>query len=351
MNASFTSSLPGTTVIFGPGARHGLAEALDELGTRRPFLVAQPHLADELTKQLSSRWAGSTSATAQHVPSNLVDEVSTAVELANADALVAAGGGSSIGLAKGIALASRLPIIAIPTSYAGSEMTSIWGVTREGKKTTGRDVHVRPKRVIYDPELLETLPSPMAAASGLNALAHSVESLYASNADPMTLVVAEESVRALGTHLEAVVTHNDEVARSGALVGSWLAGFCLDRVQMGVHHKLCHTLGGSFGMPHAEVHAVVLPYAVAFNAQAAPEAMARLRRALDTNDPAAAIYRLAERVGSPLSLERIGMKEEDLERAATIASEHPYANPRPVDHAGLNDLLRAAFAGQVPRST
>jgi maleylacetate reductase len=209
-----------------------------------------------------------------------------------ADCCVAVGGGSTVGLAKAIALTSGLPILAVPTTYAGSEMTPIWGLTAGGAKQTGRDARVLPRTVIYDPELTLGLPPRVAGPSGMNALAHCVEALYAPDTSPIVQLMAEEGIRALAAALPAIrVEPADLRARAGALYGAWLAGAALGTVSMGLHHKLCHTLGGSFGLPHAETHAVVLPYAAAYNRAAAPEAMSRAARALGATDAPGALFR------------------------------------------------------------
>jgi maleylacetate reductase len=267
-----------------------------------------------------------------------------------ADGLVAIGGGSTIGLAKAIALETGWPILAVPTTYAGSEMTSVWGITEGGVKRTGRDPKVRPRTVLYDPELVRDLPAKTAGPSGLNAVAHAMEALYARAVDPITALLAEESVRAIAAHLPGAVAGGVAAgdAQAGVLYGAWLAGVCLDRAAMGVHHKLCHVLGGTFGLPHAEVHAVILPHAAAFNHDAAPEAMRRLGRALGSDDPPRALFALGARVGAPRSLAAIGMNEGDLDRAAAVATESPYDNPRPVERAAIRALLADAFAGKEP---
>jgi maleylacetate reductase len=299
---------------------------------------------------LGARAAATLTSAVMHVPVELTVVARQAADNARADGLVAAGGGSAVGLAKAVARETGLPILAVPTTYSGSEMTSIWGVSEGGNKRTGRDARVRPRAVIYDPDLTRTLPPALAGTSGLNAVAHAMEALYARGVDPITQIMAEEGVRALGESLPRVAGgEGDEEARARALYGAWLAAVCLDRAGMGVHHKICHVLGGSFGMPHAAVHAVMLPYTAAFNRDAAPEAMRRLARALSAEDAPASLFDLARRVGAPGSLAALGMKEEDLDRAAALATASPYENPRPVDRAGIRALLGDAFAGAAPR--
>jgi maleylacetate reductase len=266
-----------------------------------------------------------------------------------ADGLIAAGGGSTLGLAKAIALETSLPIVAIPTTYAGSEVTPIYGLTSGGEKKTGKSYRVLPRTVIYDATLTLTLPATLSATSGLNAIAHAAEGLYAQDANPVMSIFAEEGVRALSQSLPTVCAQPDDLAaRETAQYGAWLCGTVLGNVGMALHHKLCHTLGGSFDLPHAETHAVVLPYAMAFNLPAAPQASERLARALGRDDPAAALYELARRLGAPASLAALGLKEADLDRAADIAMRAPYFNPRPLSERAIRHVLQLAFDGVRP---
>ena len=258
--------------------------------------------------------------------------------------------GSTTGLGKAIALDSELPLLAIPTTYAGSEMTSIYGLTEGAVKTTGRDARVLPRTVIYDPELTLTLPLGMSVTSGLNAIAHAAEGLYAHDGNPITALMAEEGLRAFAAALPMLARDpRDLDARGDALYGAWLCGCVLGAVAMGLHHKLCHTLGGSFNLPHAEVHAVILPHALAYNAAHAPGAMARIARALGVSDAARGVFDLATALGAPTSLRAIGMPADGLERAADLAATTPYPNPRPLERAALRALLQRAFDGAVPQ--
>ena len=246
-----------------------------------------------------------------------------------ADCCVAIGGGSTIGLAKAIARDSGLVIVAVPTTFAGSEMTPIWGLTEGGVKTIGRDACVLPKTVIYDPKLILRLPPAAAGISGINAMAHAVEALYVEYANPITSLMAEESLRALAASLPKIVA---------ALYGAWLAGTVGGSVGMALHHKLCHTLGGSFGLPHA----------AAYNAIAAPEAMARVARAIGTESAPTGLYDLARSVGAEMALSSFGMQEADLDRAAGLALSNPYYNPRPIEKSAIRALLDDAFHGRAP---
>ena len=349
----FTHEAHPARVVFGDGCRQRLAEEVDRLGLRRALLIASPRLGAEVGAILGTRAAVTIGGGVMHVPVEIAaSAIATATE-AGADGIVAVGGGSPIGLAKAVARDRGLPIVAVPTTYAGSEMTSIWGQTEGGQKRTGRDERVRPKTVLYDPELTDALPAELAAQSGLNAVAHAMEALYSPKRDPVIALLAEEAVAALARALPLVVADApapDRAARSDALYGAWLAGVCLDRATMGVHHKLAHVLGGSFGLPHAAVHAVILPYVAAFNRDAAPGAMRRLARALGAGvlEAPAALFALGRRLDVPASLAAIGMRRADLERAADLATQSSYDNPRPVDRPGVRALLEEAFAGLAP---
>ena len=252
---------------------------------------------------------------------------------------------------KAIALDSGLPIVAIPTTYAGSEMTPIYGITEAGLKKTGRDPRVLPRTVIYDPELSLSLPLDLTITSGLNAIAHAAEGLYAHDGNPITALTAEEGIRATAAALPRLFTNpRDVAARGDALYGAWLCGTVLGAVAMGLHHKLCHTLGGSFNLPHAEVHTVVLPHALAYNAPQAPRALARMAHALGAADAPRALQQLAARHGAPTSLRALGMPADGLDRAADLAVANPYPNPRPLERAALRALLQRAWDGAAPQA-
>jgi len=287
-----------------------------------------------------------------HVPIETAREAREQARALDADCAVAVGGGSTTGLGKAIALESSLPILAIPTTYAGSEMTPIYGLTEGGMKKTGRDACVLPRTVIYDVNLTLSLPPALSATSGMNAIAHAVEALYAQDANPIMSLLAQEGIRALASGLPGVVkAPRDLEARSQCLYGAWLCGAVLGSVGMALHHKLCHTLGGTFNLPHAETHTVVLPHAVAYNRAAAPEAMRAAARAVGAEDAALGLHALARSLGAPLALKDIGMREADLDRAAELATKSPYYNPRPVEYQALRSLLDDAYFGREPRAS
>jgi alcohol dehydrogenase class IV len=274
-----------------------------------------------------------------HVPIETAREARELARKLDADCAVAVGGGSTTGLGKAIALDSGLPILAIPTTYAGSEMTPIYGITEGGLKKTGRDAKVLPRTVIYDPELTLTLPVGLSITSGINAIAHAAEGLYSVDGNPVMDLMAEEGIRALGRALPAIrVNARDLEARGDALYGAWLCGIVLGNVGMALHHKLCHTLGGSFNLPHA----------LAYNAGAAPEAMRRITRALDGASAPQAVFDLAKDNGAPVALRDLGLQAADLDRACDIALQNQYPNPRPLERGAIRQLLQDAFEGKRP---
>ena len=339
-------------VVFGAGSRSQLPAELERLGAKRALVLSTPEQAAsaaEVAKALGGRAAGTYDKAAMHVPLEIAEDARRVARELGADCCVTVGGGSTTGLGKAIALTSAMPILAVPTTYAGSEMTPIYGLTEGGAKKTGRDVKVLPKAVIYDPELTLSLPPALSASSGMNAIAHSVEALYAQDANPVISLMAEEGIRALAKALPSIVkAPRDVEARTEALYGAWLCGIALGSAGMALHHKLCHVLGGSFNLPHAETHSIVLPHAMRYNQDAAREAMARVERALGAQAAPAGIFDLEKRLGLPMRLADLGFKETDLERAARIATETPYPNPRKVEYAPVLELLRNAYRGQRP---
>jgi alcohol dehydrogenase class IV len=349
---SFVYQALPSRVIFGVGCLDKLPEEIQRLGAEKALVLSTPEQrqsGQEMVARLGSRAAGLFDRAVMHVPIETAQAAREEARRLGADCCVAVGGGSTTGLAKAIALVSTLPILSVPTTYAGSEMTPIWGITEGGRKTTGRDPRVLPKTVLYDPCLTVTMPAMLSATSGMNSIAHCVEALYAQEANPIISLMAEEGIRAFAESLPVVVKEPGNLeARSKALYAAWLGGISLGAVGMALHHKLCHTLGGTYNLPHAETHTVVLPHAVAYNTPAAPEAMSRMARALGVRSAAQGLYDLAASLGAPTSLAALGMKEVDLDQAADIAVQNPYYNPRPVTRDEIRALLQDAFEGRRP---
>jgi maleylacetate reductase len=352
MDAFEYTALP-VRIVFGFGTIVRVADEMHALGCSRALVLSGPRrtnaAAARLVKLLGDRVAGFSSDAAMHTPVEVTDRVTRQLAKAGADCLVAIGGGSTIGLGKALALRTDLPQIVVPTTYAGSEATPILGQTEQGRKTTIRSAKVLPEVIVYDVELTLGLPPLLSVVSGMNAIAHAVEALYAKDANPVTSTLAEQGIAALGRALPRIVADpQDHDARADALFGAWACGNCLGTVGMSLHHKLCHTLGGSFDLPHAETHTVILPQAVAFNSVAAPEALGRAARALGVDNAAQGLFDLAAKLGAPTSLEALGMAESDLDKAAEIAVSAPYWNPRPIQRNAIRALLDDAYHGHRP---
>lgn len=350
---SFTYNGQPGRVVFGAGALQQLGKEISALGAQRALVLSTPEQrasAERVAQMLGDKAAGIFDRAVMHVPIETAREAREVARQLGADCAVAVGGGSTTGLGKAIALDSGLPILAIPTTYAGSEMTPIYGITEAGLKKTGRDARVLPRTVIYDPELTLTLPVGLSVTSGINAIAHAAEGLYSVDGNPVMDLMAEEGIRALGRALPGIRANAQDLdARGDALYGAWLCGIVLGNVGMALHHKLCHTLGGSFNLPHAETHTIVLPHALAYNAKAAPEAMRRVARALEAKNAPQAVYDLAKDNGAPVALRDIGLRAEDLDRACDIALQNQYPNPRALERTALRQLFQDAYEGVRPR--
>lgn len=350
---AFTARSAAVRVRFGAGIRHELPAEIDLLGARRAVILTTPHqadLADTFANLCEGRVVGTFTGAAMHTPVEVTAQALAQVQALGADVLVAIGGGSTTGLAKALALHTDLPQIVIPTTYAGSEATGILGQTENGAKTTLTSPKVQPEVILYDAELVATLPVAMTVTSALNAMAHAAEGLYARDRSPVSSLMAVEGLRAFRDALPRVLANPaDPSARGETLYGAWLCGTVLGQVGMALHHKLCHTLGGSFNLPHAETHAVILPHAIAYNQGAAADLLAPLAD-LFGDAPGPALHAFAARMGAPMALRDLGLAEADLDRAADLAVQNPYWNPRPIERAALRRLLQAAWAGEPPAS-
>lgn len=346
MTRSFTHDVPPQRVVFAAGALARVGEEAERLGLSRALVVATPgsgaRLGQRAAEILGARAAGLHAYAVIHVPKAIADAGLAAARAAKADGLVAAGGGSAIGLAKAIARDTGLPIIAIPTTYAGSEATSIFGITDGARKVTGRDAKVMPRTIIYDPELTLGLPPAVSAASGMNAIAHCVESFWADGRTPVTLALASEAMRRFGKNLPAVVADGaNRDARGECLVAAWLSGTVLS-VSNGLQHKLAHVLGG-LGLPHAEAHAIILPHVTRFNLAAAREAKERLAEALGGGDPAAALSAMLKQFPIPQRLRDIGFEAAKIDFASGEIAAQAIKSPRPVSAAEVHELLQAVY--------
>lgn len=349
---TFTARSAAVRVRFGPGLRRSVGEELETLGLNRALILTTPQqaaMAEEIAGHCGDRAVGSFTEATMHTPVAISEQATETARRLNADVVISVGGGSTIGLGKAIALRTNLPQIVVPTTYAGSEATAILGQTEGGVKTTLTDPRVQPEVILYDAELVATLPVGMTVTSALNAMAHAAEGLYARDRSPISSLMAVEGLRAFRDSLPGVMANpTDPAARGETLYGAWLCGTVLGQVGMALHHKLCHTLGGSFDLPHAETHAIVLPHAMSYNAQAVPELLAPVAELFGAEDPGLGLWTFAKEAGAPLALRDLGLSEADLDRAADLAVANPYWNPRPVTREGIRALLQAAWDGTAP---
>ncbi|KAG6866316.1 hypothetical protein C0991_005783 [Blastosporella zonata] len=348
------NALP-SRVIFGTGTIAHVAREVENLECSRVLVLTTPQQVNQgkaVEELLGDICVGLYTNATMHTPTDITEDAVKAAKELMVDCLVAVGGGSTIGLGKAIALHTDLPQIVIPTTYAGSEATPIIGQTENGLKTTQKTLKVLPEVIIYDVNLTASLPPRMTVTSGVNAIAHAVEALYSQDANPIMDLLAQEGIKNIASALPAIIFETDPElvlqARSNAQYGAWACGTCLGAVGMSLHHKLCHTLGGTFNLPHAETHTVILPHAIAYNAPFATEAIAKVASSLGVTNAAQGIFDLVKRLGAPYSLKELGMREEDLERAADLAAKSPYPNPAPLEKERLLKLLRDAWAGVRP---
>ena len=349
---SFAAHFAPVRVRFGAGVRRQVSEEIARLGCKRALVLSTPPQADqamEMAQEIGDLAVGVFTRATMHTPVSVTEEAVAHALSVRADCLVSVGGGSTTGLGKAIALRTDLPQIVVPTTYAGSEATNILGQTENGIKTTLTDPRVQPEVILYDAELVRSLPASLTVTSALNAMAHAAEGLYARDRNPVSTLLAIEGLEAFAESLEKVVAGpGDLEARGRTLYGAWLCGTVLGQVGMALHHKLCHTLGGSFDLPHAETHSVMLPHTIAFNARAAARELEPVGRIFGNAHPGVALFDFARKLGGPLSLRELGLKESDLDKAAEIATAKPYWNPQDVTKKDIAKLLGAAWRGDPP---
>jgi len=350
----FTYEALPMRVSFGAGRCLEVAAELDHLGLARVLVLCTPRQGETVRRivdGLGDRSVGVFPGAVMHVPAEVADQASRVAADLRADGCVAVGGGSTVGLGKAIALRHGLPVVAVPTTYAGSEMTPVWGLTQDGIKRTGRDSVVLPRSVVYDPELTISLSARLSVTSGFNAFAHAAEGLYAPDASPILDLMAEEGARSVFAALRPILADPTDLdARSEAMRGAWLCGAVLGATTMSLHHKLCHVLGGTFGLPHADTHTVVLPHALAFTLPAAPRAAAALGRALSVppDEVPLTLQIVSTGLGAPGSLAELGMPADGITEVVRQVMASPYASPRPVVAEELTGLLLRALAGDRP---
>lgn len=338
-------------MIFEAGSVSLLNEELDLINAERVVIICGNHaseLIEAIVNDLGSRVVKVISGSTMHVPIDLIETTITSVKDAGSDVILAVGGGSSIGLAKAIARRVKVPIVALPTTYSGSEMTPIWGETHDGVKTTGRDPFVRPITVVYDPELTLSLPLQSTVTSVFNALAHAVESMYSPDQTPISDLISREAIRLAVTALPKLVKDPLSLElRSSLLQSSWLCGTVLGTTTMALHHKICHVLGGAFRLPHAQTHTIILPYVLQFNAPAIPGVYKDLASIMNADDPANALWELGDSLGAPKSLVEIGMDIDWVPIAVEqLLTETGYYNPREVSGNELTAIILRAARGE-----
>ncbi|MCP4820347.1 MAG: maleylacetate reductase [Shimia sp.] len=348
----FTAHLNQVHVRFGTGMDGVVGEEIKRLGLTKVLMLSTPQQAEDaakLAKVLGEVCCGIFSQATMHTPVDVTNAAISQIVRLNADGLVSFGGGSTTGLGKAIALRTGLPQIAVPTTYAGSEATPILGQTEAGKKTTLRDAAVLPSIIVYDVARTATLPLQMTMTSGLNALAHAVAALQAQDASPISDMMAQAGIDAMIPALRRLRTDlEDPTGRSDALFAAWMCGTVLGQVTMSLHHKLCHVLGGTFDLPHSETHSIMLAHAAAFNSPAVTSRFDPLRDALKDDDVGSGLAALAADLGVPTALRDLGMPEAGIDRAADLAMDAAYWNPRPLDRGAIRDLIARAWAGEPP---
>ena len=353
-NVGFDRKGNPVQVRFEKGGRFDLSPELDAVRAKRPLVLTTPEQVDQgegLLATLKERAAGIYSHATMHTPVEITLDALETVKKTNADCVIAIGGGSTIGLGKAIAYHTDLPQIVLPTTYAGSEATPVLGQTENGVKSTLKSERVQPEAILYDAELVRSLLVPMSVTSGLNAMAHAVEALYAREANRLSTELALSGLRAFVTGLPTVVdTPDDLTAREDTLFGAWTCGAVLAQVGMALHHKLCHTLGGTLNLPHAATHAIILPHATAYNEAAAPDALAPLAAILGSNTAGGGLYHFAQKLGAPTNLQSLGVTESDLDKVADLAVQNPYWNPVAIERQAIRALLQDAYDGVRPET-
>ncbi|MGO6984281.1 maleylacetate reductase [Rhizobium leguminosarum] len=351
MSRTFNYQGSAAHIVFGEGRGQTAGEWIEKLDCSRALVLSTPHQkaeAEALAARLGPLSAGVFAGAVMHTPVEVTEAAMEVVRRIGADCVVSLGGGSTTGLGKAIAYRTDLPQVVIPTTYAGSEVTSILGQTEGGRKTTVKDARILPEVVIYDAALTTGLPVGLSVTSGLNAMAHAMEALYAQDRNPISSLMAVEGLRAFKSALPAIVAAPGDLAvRADGLYGAWLCGTVLGTVGMALHHKICHTLGGTFDTPHAETHAIMLPHTASFNVVAVPELLAPVAEIFG-GSVGGGLWDFGRSINAPTALKDLGLTQTDLDRASQIAVENPYWNPRPIDRQSIRELLQQAWEGNRP---
>lgn len=348
----FTYTALPWRVLFGSGAVTAIDQEVLRLGASRVLMVTGPDrkdrsapVADALGSLVVARFDGAT----MHTPTDITARALEVAQANAVDCIVSVGGGSSTGLSKALAARAGYSQVVVPTTYAGSEVTPVLGETEDGVKTTRSSTDILPETVVYDPDLTLGLPTGMTLTSAVNAMAHAVEAMYSTESNPVIDGMALQAIRGVTCALPIVISDpGDRKGRAELLQSAWLAGMCMATVRMGLHHKLCHVLGGTFGLPHAPTHTVILPHVMAYNSSVVPEVMRRIADAMRVPDASAGVHDLIVALGGPTSLRKLGFRVDNVEQAAELVTSEPYPNPRQVTRNEIVQLLNAAIAGRRP---
>jgi maleylacetate reductase len=343
----FEEEAEGVHIQFGTDAGTGVVAELGRFGRTHPLVIASNRHADLVAElEANSDLVVSRFTTVRrHVPTALVEQALTEAARSEIDSLVCIGGGSSIGLGKALAHQLALPIVAVPTTYSGSEMTPVWGVTDGRVKRTATDPLVRPAAVIYDHRLTTSLPVAASGASGLNALAHCV-AVGSGGAGPLGILTGLEGIAVLMRALPLLAqSPSDACTRSGLQYGGFMAGLTLSRATMGLHHRLCHLLGGAFDLPHADTHAALLPYSIEAARLYRHPLGQRVAAAIGSDNPAGRVWDIGRQLGLPTSLSDLGVTaravDKLLPRLATEPSDRSVVEAR-------RAVIAAALSGDRP---
>ena len=347
----FTHSAFASRIVFARGATAQIGDEVDRLGISAALVLATPRQSQEaegILEQIGSRGVGTYLGATRHTPIEVTRDAVRVLQRLSADGVISLGGGSTIGLGKAIAARTGVPQIVIPTTYAGSEVTAILGETENGLKSTRSGPEILPETVIYDPARTDALPVALSVTSGLNAMAHAAEAIYARDGSPLYTAIAVEALAALHKALPEIVKEpQNRAARDTALYGAWLCGTVLAGVGMSIHHKICHTLGGALDLPHAATHAVMLPHTIDYVEEVVPNALAPAAGVLG-HRAGQALYDFAGELGAPRSLRELGVLEGDLDRMVELTIAIPYWAPRTIEAAGIRELLQCAWSGSRP---
>jgi alcohol dehydrogenase class IV len=345
----FVHAALSARAIFGKGQIGRLGGELELLKISRALLICTPRGEQRyasIVDELGARSAGIFAKAEPHCPEPVAAAAVEAMAAARADGVVTVGGGSTIGLGKYIAAKTGRPFVAVPTTFSGSEMTPLYGLKIGLEKRTWVDPAAKPRTVIYDPELVASLPTHEAATTGMNGLAHCIEALYPAVPNPLARLMALEGIAAFAAGLRGITSRNDEVSHSCALYGGFIGGLLVSMVGIGLHHRICHVLGGRFGVPHGESNSVILPHVTAFNAPALGEDASAIARAMDRNDAGVAMFEIAESLGVPRSLRELGLPKDQLDGVASEVLAKPLHNPRPLTIEAVRRLLENAWQGR-----